>query len=53
MISMKSCYYYLLSIYFLDMCLSPHVVHKGKRGTSMGEAHRDNKMEFDGKNHEI
>ena len=48
---MEPCYY-LLSIFILDMCLSPHVVHKGKQKTSVGEAHRDNRMEFDGKNHE-
>ena len=35
------------------MCFSPHVVHKGKQETSVGEAHLDDKMEFDRKNHEI
>ena len=39
--------------FFLDMCLSPHVVQKGKQETSVGEAHHDNRMEFDRKNHEI
>ena len=35
------------------MCLSPHVVHKGKQETSVEEGHHDNKTEFDRKNHEI
>ena len=35
------------------MCLSPHVVHKGKHETSVGEAHRDNKTSSDHENHEI
>ena len=39
--------------FFLDMCLSPHVVHKGKQETSVGKAHRDNKTRSDSKNHEI
>ena len=52
MISMKSCCHHLLFI-FLYTCLSPHVVHKGKQETSVGEAHHDNKTRFDHKNHEI
>ena len=39
--------------FFLDMCLSPQVVHKGKQETSVGEAHHDNRMEFAHENHEI
>ena len=39
--------------FFLDMCLSPHVVHKGKKETSVGEAHCDNETRFDRENHEI
>ena len=35
------------------MCLSPHVMHKGKHETSVGEAHLDDKMEFNRENHEI
>ena len=35
------------------MCLSPHVVHKGKQETSVGEAHHDNKTEFARENNEI
>ena len=38
---------------FLGMCLSPHVVHKGKQETSVGEAHRDNRAKFDCENHKI
>ena len=41
------------SLFLLDMCLSPHVVHKGKQEISVGEAHCDNRMEFDRENHEI
>jgi hypothetical protein len=51
---MESCYYYyLLSISFRICVLSPHVVHKGKQETSMGETHHDSKIEFDRKNHKI
>ena len=39
--------------FFLDMCLSPHVVHKGIQEIKCGETHRDNKTEFDRKNHGI
>jgi hypothetical protein len=50
MISMKSYYYYLLSI-LLYMCLSPHVLNKGKQETSVGEAHCDNETRSDHENH--
>jgi hypothetical protein len=49
---MEFCCYYLLYV-LLYMCLSPHVVHKGKKETSVGEAHRDNKTKSDRENHEI
>jgi hypothetical protein len=39
--------------FFLDMCFSPYIVHKGKQETSVGEAHLDNITEFDRENHEI
>jgi hypothetical protein len=35
------------------MCLSPHVVHKGKQETSVGKTHRDIKTKSDHGNHEI
>ena len=41
------------TLFILYMCLSPHVVHRGKQETSVGEAHRDNKTEFNRENHEI
>ena len=44
----------LSALYFFWICvLSPHVVHKGKHETSVGEAHLDDKMEFNRENHEI
>ena len=39
--------------FFLDMCLSPHVVHKGKQETSGGETHYDSRTEFNHENHKI
>ena len=39
----------LSTLYFFVYC----VVHKDKQETSVGEAHRDNKTEFDHENHEI
>jgi hypothetical protein len=50
---MEYYYYYIFSISILDMCLSPHVVHKLYRKTSVGETHHDIKMEFNHENHEI
>jgi hypothetical protein len=44
--------YYLLSV-LLYMCLSPYVVHKGKKETSVGGAYRDNKTKSNRENHEI
>ena len=41
------------ALYFFWICvLSPHVVHKGKQETSVGEAHRDNEMRSDHENRE-
>ena len=38
--------------FFLDMYLSPYVVHKGKQETSVGST-PCNRTEFDRENHEI
>ena len=44
----------LSALYFFWICvLSPHVVHKGIQENKCGEAHHDNRTEFDRKNHEI
>jgi hypothetical protein len=43
-----------LSLLFLDMCLSPHVVQKSLyKKISVGETHRDHETKFDRENHEI
>ena len=53
MISMESCYYYLLSISFW-ICVCLHMLCiKVYRKTRVGETHRNNKTRFDRKNHEI
>jgi len=44
--------YYLFYILFY-MCLSPHVVHKGKQEISVGERHLYNETRSDRENHEI
>ena len=50
---MKSSYYYLFSISFW-ICVCLHMLCiKVYRKTSVGEAHRDIKIEFDRRNHEI
>ena len=51
MILMEAYYYYLLSISFgYVFCL--HMCIKVYRKTSVGETHRDNKMEFNRENRE-
>ena len=53
MISMESCYYYLLSISFW-ICVCLHMLClKVYMKTSVGETHHDNKTEFDRENYEI
>jgi hypothetical protein len=53
MISMDFCYYYLLSISFW-ICVCLHMLCiKVNRKQVGGEAHHDNRMEFDHENHEI
>ena len=50
---MKSSYYYLFSISFW-ICVCLHILCiKVYRKTSVGEAHHNNKMRLDRKNHEI
>jgi hypothetical protein len=41
------------ALYFLYTCLSPHVVNKGKKETSVGERHHYNETRSDRENHEI
>ena len=53
MILMESYYYYLLSISFRYVFCLHMLCTKVYRKTSVGETHRDNKTEFDRKNHEI
>ena len=48
-----SYYYYLLSISFGYVFCLHMLCIKVYRKTSVGEAHHDNTMEFDNKNHEI
>ena len=44
----------LSALYFFWICvLSPNVAHKGIQEKKCGEAHHDDRMEFDRENHEI
>ena len=50
---MESYYYYMLSISFGYVFCLHMLCIKVYRKTSVGETHRDNKMEFDRENYEI